>query len=88
VDPLGGGGLNSTGSGQRPVMSCCEYNDKPSGSCATELVPYWEKTLSQWLYFYVKTKLSMLCYDSHITHTNRNFKISSLCLLPFHCHME
>jgi hypothetical protein len=27
----------------------------------------------------------MLCYeDSHITHENTNFKISFLCLLPFH----
>jgi hypothetical protein len=31
-----------------------------------------------------KTKLSMLCYeDCHITHENRKFKISLLCLLPF-----
>jgi hypothetical protein len=28
----------------------------------------------------------MLCYeDSHITHENRNFKISVLYLLPLHC---
>jgi hypothetical protein len=34
----GGGGLDSTGSGQGPVAGCCEYGDEPSGSCATELV--------------------------------------------------
>jgi hypothetical protein len=34
----GGGGLDSTGSGQRPVAGCCECDDEPSGSCATELV--------------------------------------------------
>jgi hypothetical protein len=34
----GGGGLYSTGSGQRPVADCCECGDEPSGSCATELV--------------------------------------------------
>jgi hypothetical protein len=34
----GGGGLDSTGSGQRPVVGCCECGDEPSGSCATELV--------------------------------------------------
>jgi len=31
-------GLDSTGSGQGPVASCCECGDEPSGSCATELV--------------------------------------------------
>jgi hypothetical protein len=31
-------GLDSTDSGQRPVTSCCECGDEPSGSCATELV--------------------------------------------------
>jgi hypothetical protein len=35
---LGGCGLDSTGSGQRPVAGCCECGDEPSGSCATELV--------------------------------------------------
>jgi hypothetical protein len=34
----GGCGLDSTGSGQRPVAGCCECGDEPSGSCATELV--------------------------------------------------
>jgi hypothetical protein len=34
----GGGGLDSTGSGQGPVAGCCECDDEPSGSCATELV--------------------------------------------------
>jgi hypothetical protein len=34
----GGGGLDSTGSGQGPVTGCCECGDVPSGSCATELV--------------------------------------------------
>jgi hypothetical protein len=33
-----GCGLDSTGSGQRPVASCCECGDEPSGSCTTELV--------------------------------------------------
>jgi hypothetical protein len=33
----GGGGLDSTGSGQGPVAGCCECGDEPSGSCATEL---------------------------------------------------
>jgi hypothetical protein len=37
---LGGCGLNSTGSGQRPVAGCCECGDGPSGSCATELVSF------------------------------------------------
>jgi hypothetical protein len=35
---LGGCGLDSTGSGQGPVVGCCESGDEPSGSCATELV--------------------------------------------------
>jgi hypothetical protein len=30
--------LDSTGSGQGPVVDCCECGDEPSGSCATELV--------------------------------------------------
>jgi hypothetical protein len=34
----GGGGLDSTGSGQGPVAGCCECSDEPSGYCATELV--------------------------------------------------
>jgi hypothetical protein len=37
----GGCGLDSTGSGQRPVAGCCECGDEPSGSCATELVSYY-----------------------------------------------
>jgi hypothetical protein len=28
----GGGGLDSTGSGQGPVAGCCECGDEPSGS--------------------------------------------------------
>jgi hypothetical protein len=35
---LGGCGLDFTGSGQGPVVGCCECGDEPSGSCATELV--------------------------------------------------
>jgi hypothetical protein len=31
-------GLDSTGSEQRLVASCCECGDEPSGYCATELV--------------------------------------------------
>jgi hypothetical protein len=42
----GGCGLDSTGSGQRPVAGCCECGDEPSGSCATELVSFIE-TLGQ-----------------------------------------
>jgi hypothetical protein len=34
----GGGGLDSTGSGQGLLAGCCECGDEPSGSCATELV--------------------------------------------------
>jgi hypothetical protein len=34
----GGCGLDSAGSGQGPVAGCCECDDEPSGSCATELV--------------------------------------------------
>jgi hypothetical protein len=37
---LGGGGLDSAVSGQRPVAGCCKCGDEPSGSCATELVNY------------------------------------------------
>jgi hypothetical protein len=33
-----GCGLDSTDSGQGPVAGCCECDDEPSGSCATELV--------------------------------------------------
>jgi hypothetical protein len=33
---LGVCGLDSTGSGQRPVAGCFECGDEPSGSCATE----------------------------------------------------
>jgi alpha-glucosidase (family GH31 glycosyl hydrolase) len=34
----GGCGLDSTGSGQGPVVGCCECGDEPSGSCAADLV--------------------------------------------------
>jgi hypothetical protein len=34
---LGVGGLDSTGTGQRPLEGCCECGDVPSFSCATEL---------------------------------------------------
>jgi hypothetical protein len=36
--PLGVCGLDSIGSGQGPVVGCCECGDEPWGSCATELV--------------------------------------------------
>jgi hypothetical protein len=36
-----GCGLDSTVSGQRPVVGCCECSDESSGSCATELVSYF-----------------------------------------------
>jgi hypothetical protein len=39
-DWLGGGGLDSTGTGQGPVAGCCECGDEPSGSCATDLFSY------------------------------------------------
>jgi hypothetical protein len=35
---LGGCGLDSTGSGQGSVASCCECGDEPPDSCATGLV--------------------------------------------------
>jgi hypothetical protein len=34
----GGGGLDSTSSGQGPVVGCCECGDEPLHSCVTELV--------------------------------------------------
>jgi hypothetical protein len=34
----GGGGLDSTGSGQGTVAGCCECGDEPSGSCTTDSV--------------------------------------------------
>jgi hypothetical protein len=37
---LGGGGVDSTGSGWGPLAGCCECGDEPSGSGATELVMY------------------------------------------------
>jgi hypothetical protein len=33
-----GCGLDSTGSGQGPLVGCGECGDEPSGSCATKLV--------------------------------------------------
>jgi hypothetical protein len=33
----GGCGLDLTGSGQGPVVGCCECSDEPLGSYATEL---------------------------------------------------
>jgi hypothetical protein len=35
---LGGCGLDSTVSGQGPVVGCCECGDEPSGSCTMDLV--------------------------------------------------
>jgi hypothetical protein len=35
-------GLDSTGSGEGPMASCCECGNEPSCSCATELV-LWEE---------------------------------------------
>jgi hypothetical protein len=40
--------LDSTGSGQGPVASCCECSDVPSGSCATELVSFFEERTECW----------------------------------------
>jgi hypothetical protein len=37
---LGWCGLYSTVSGQGPVAGCCDCEDEPSGSCATELVKF------------------------------------------------
>jgi hypothetical protein len=49
---LGSCRLDSTGSGQGPVASCCECGDEPSGSCATELVSYlWFIYLTNLLLF-------------------------------------
>jgi hypothetical protein len=36
-----GCGLDSTGSGWRPVAGCCECGDESSSSCATDLVTSW-----------------------------------------------
>jgi hypothetical protein len=33
----GGGGVDSTGLGSGLVVGCCECDDEPSGSSATEL---------------------------------------------------
>jgi hypothetical protein len=35
---VGDCGVDSAGSGQRPVEGCCEYGDEPSGFSATVLV--------------------------------------------------
>jgi hypothetical protein len=58
---LGVCGLDSTGSGQGPVVGCCECGDEPSGSCATELVSYtfyvtnisnkWPRNFNAWYLF-------------------------------------
>jgi hypothetical protein len=40
----GGCELESTGSGQGPVVGCCECGDESSGSCATELVRTSKRT--------------------------------------------
>jgi hypothetical protein len=37
---IGGCELDSTGSGQGPVASCCECGEEPSGPSATELHIY------------------------------------------------
>jgi hypothetical protein len=37
--------LDSTGSGQGPVADYCECGDEPSGSCATELVSKYHKSV-------------------------------------------
>jgi hypothetical protein len=35
-------GLNSYGSGQRPLAGCCEQGNEPSGSImADNFLPYW-----------------------------------------------
>jgi hypothetical protein len=36
----GGGGLDSTVSGQGPVAGGCEFGDEPSVSCATDIICY------------------------------------------------
>jgi hypothetical protein len=67
---LGGGGLDSTVSGQGPVAGCCECGDEPSGSCATELVSY-QKLMERCystscivcceISFYIRLEMSVLC---------------------------
>jgi hypothetical protein len=42
-----GCGLDSTGSGYGPVMSCCECGDEPLGSCTTELVSVYSEGLKK-----------------------------------------
>jgi hypothetical protein len=37
---VGGCGLASPGSGQGPLAGCCECDDEPAGSGATELVSW------------------------------------------------
>jgi hypothetical protein len=37
---VSGCGLDSTGSGQGPVVDCYECGEEPSGSCATQSVSY------------------------------------------------
>jgi hypothetical protein len=49
--------LDSTGSGQGPVADCCECDDEPSGSCATELVMYKFIGLGIYQYFFSLSKL-------------------------------
>jgi hypothetical protein len=47
-DCLGRGcGLDSNVSGQGPVAGCGECGDKPSGSCATDLVIFIEMSVFQ-----------------------------------------
>jgi hypothetical protein len=45
---LGVCGLVSTVSGQGPVAGCCECDDEPSGSCATELVSLYLVSVSRY----------------------------------------
>jgi hypothetical protein len=44
-------GLDSTVSGQGPVVGCCECGDEPSGACATQLVNFRHAWVTVGLFF-------------------------------------
>jgi hypothetical protein len=58
----GGCILDSTGSGQGPVASCCECGDEPSGSCATDVV-----SLALYLKLLIQQFVTPICLFLHIS---------------------
>jgi hypothetical protein len=58
--------MDSTGSGQGPVVGCCKCGDGPSSSCATELVSLLckENTNTRNLTTYGTTTLSFKWFVS------------------------